>query len=739
MNAAFSINKVYEESININFTITGNLTTHTEFYILQTPAIKNVKKLNGFTTDIVQSQANGITFEYRTSFNNTTWTSWTFIDDGIITTDFLFENPNNNIDTYLQIRLTYYKTSNSLPDPIVREINIIGERKLDPIFEPYILTPDTPVIFTNQDTYKVYSITGFNTYLSDTNASVELTFRYTQNQGRLWSAWIPLTADNLKTIKFDPIRFCNFQFGFKNNESYDVKLNDLELIGEFNNITAGYKSIAKLGIKTQCNPLLAADADGCCKACSDCDTPWSGIDDTTDCKTCDDDIINLNDKSLWTSQIKLYNELNNYMNKANSWKVTYCLADPDGKGIDTILYEQQLHNIILMKDINIIVPDNQFPTDAPVFNGFDMDLMQTFEVHITKDTFKKAFGVEFRPGKKDILYFCDLNQLWEVNSQFPKRGFMNAETYYRVILIKYNDRKDRKFVDQGANDLIGALTKHTTLDDLFNIDNTQQLNKAAKDKKAIIDNSSQQYTPTTLISVRKSMDTKVIIKPEEIWNASLTVAKSVYQLPIKLTDPQTTKLVEYNLIDNVNKGDNRAISFWFKTEDYNSTYKYSILNNTNFGGIGYYVEIFNNTLKFVFNTTVYNLQIALSNDTWYCILINLNQIQQQVELAIYKRQDENGITLTDSKLLLVNKMIFDNVTPAEFILDANMYIGKCNTFDGTGNRKKWYLTNLRIYNTVVDSKTRSKVLNENVVNDNHLTLLVDNAEEKITLPNYGNI
>jgi hypothetical protein len=61
--------------------------------------------------------------------------------------------------------------------------------------------------------------------------------------------------------------------------------------------------------------------------------------------------------------------------------------------------------------VNIIVPNNQFPIENVNFSGLDMDLIQSFEVHILKETFKNIFGVEFRPSKYDVLYICDLNQL----------------------------------------------------------------------------------------------------------------------------------------------------------------------------------------------------------------------------------------------------------------------------------------------------------------------------------------
>jgi hypothetical protein len=84
---------------------------------------------------------------------------------------------------------------------------------------------------------------------------------------------MPLTVPNLQSLKFDTIKFCNFQFTFIKKNTNNVEIYDLELEGEFVNVTANYKTMAKFGLKTQCNPLIANVNDGCCDACSTCETP----------------------------------------------------------------------------------------------------------------------------------------------------------------------------------------------------------------------------------------------------------------------------------------------------------------------------------------------------------------------------------------------------------------------------------------------------------------------------------
>lgn len=339
---------------------------------------------------------------------------------------------------------------------------------------------------------------------------------------------------------------------------------------------------------------------------------------------------------------------------------------------------------------------------------------------------------------------CDMNQLWEVEQMWPMKGFMLAETYYRVLLKKYTDRASRQFAktDQGeeAKDFLDSITKYTTLDDLFEIDVDKDIKRNTKDLLSITDadNESQQYTEKTVMNIRSNINDVSNIIDNEIWNATLTVAKNAYEFPIKRAG---LKLIEYTTTDNnINLSDNRAISFWFKTEEYNPTYKWYIFNNYDeINNLGYKIDIYQGVMTLTINNNTHQLQVSsLQNDTWYSVLINIDQIKERIELAIYNRQSENGIGLNNSRLVLFNKIKIDNISPSTFTHNENIYIGGSDTLLNIGNNNKWYLTNLRLWNQVIPTKSRSTILNENVVSDANLTLIVDNAERKLELPKYGN-
>ena len=753
MTSNFSINRIFEENMLINFSIdAGTFTTNGQTFVIQHfSAIQNLSTLTKWDHSVTGGDANNyLTVEYRWSFDVITWSPWIVMPDDFNN----FLNPNTNPNIWLQVKYTF--VSDLTKQVKLTELNIDGVRTVAEIFQPVTIPSGNSVVYTNQDTYKVFSLQDFKIFLSSGNLSdLVVNFRFTQTQGRIWSQWIPLTTENLQVTKVERLKFCNFQFAFQNNGPGPMGIFDLELIGEFQNTTANYKTMSKMGLKTQCNPLAVKPAPtgpcddtkitsvecDTCIASSESLTPWNA--NINECAVCNDSsFVQINDKKLWGSQINLYSQLNDFISKTNSWKCTYLLTDPDGKGIDHILHEQQIHNVIAMKDINIMIPDNQFPVDNMNFAGLDLDLIQSFEIHVLKDTFKQTFGVEFRPGRRDIVYICDINQLWEVEQMFPKRGFMNAEVYYRVLMKKYNEKSSRQFAKttdgQNAKNFVTELTKYTTLDDLFGINENAEIKKNTKNKNnKTVENPSQQYTATSLLSIRKTM-TSAVIKKEEIWNASLTVAKSVYEMPIK---SKGIKLVEYNTTDKiVGKADNRAISFWLKTSDYDPTWDWTLLSNYDYtASKGYKISIFQGALTFLFNGNSWQIPLqGFNKDIWYSFLINVDQVQQKLELAVYHRQSEQGETLANSQLVLFNKMIFD-IVPDEFTHNEEIFIGGIDTFINSGNTHKWYITNIRIYNQVIDKTARHVVLNENVVTDAQLTILVDNAEKVFTVPHYGNL
>lgn len=325
---------------------------------------------------------------------------------------------------------------------------------------------------------------------------------------------------------------------------------------------------------------------------------------------------------------------------------------------------------------------------------------------------------------------------------FPHRGFMLSEVYYRVMLKKYNDNKARQGANtqdgQNAMNFLDNLTDHTSLDSMFF--NNEEDDKAQVTKNNKVNESEiEQHNSTTEMETRKVLNEISEIVEESLYNATLTVATNYYRFPIK---SKNKKLVEYKPTDNmVDANENRAINFWFKTQDYNIDYNYTLFHNyDNTDNVGYLVNLNNGYLNLQYNQNTYSLPIGqqMQNNVWYNILVNYDQIKRKCELAVYKRQSENGQFLNDSKLILVQKQKFD-IVPENMQHSEEIYIGGVDTGSYLGNQNNWYMTNIRLYNEVIPTKNRNIVLNEKITQDTNLLIFSDNAENYLDLPNYGNI
>ncbi len=762
ITSTYYVNKIFEADLKIDFIIgAGVFNTDGQFFIMQhAPAAQNVVKLDSFTeliTGTIDSN-NYFTREIRWSFNAQNWTSWVNLTDPVTG----FPTASTQLNTWFQIKYTWH--TNAAKTVTLQEVNLLGKRKVDPIFDPSIIGA-TPVVFTNADTYKVFNITDFIIYPELPSTGINIQFRYTQTQGRIWSPWYRLTKENLVSIKFDKIKFCNFQFGFQNTTGTPWSLYDLELVGEFQNITAAYATTAKFGLKTQCNPLLVtppptgpcdtncmdgntyapcttgADGKSCCAACSDCAVPWSIY--TGDCGPKNginaDALYKKNTRAALGNRPALNAILDAVSSVRNGWTVTYGLSDPEGKGTDIILHEHQLSNIIMTQNIDVIVPNNQFPNSGVSLSTLDLDLLQTFEVHIVKEQFKNKFGVEFRPGTMDIMYLCDWNQMWEVDTIIPERRAFNQETYWRVTLIKYSDRKSRKFTNAGDKSLVDALTKHTSLNSLFGMQEDAEYQKVSQNANTKIDNTSQLFSHQSVNTVVNKVGAKVQYLKDLVTNGTVTLSETQYGLPLT---SKGLKLVEYNPTDRSMKGgDNRGISMWFKTDAFENEWDWTLFSNYDYTNAkGYKLDMLDGSMNFTVNSNTWQLPLnsMIQPNTWYCILINLHQQQETLEMVVYKRQQEDGYS-SDSKLLQVLKMEWI-IVPQEFSHTESMFVGGVDlkNNNASGLSKQWYLTNIRVYKQNLPKGKRNVVLNEKVPNDAHLTLLCDNAET-FKMDDYGNI
>lgn len=601
-----------------------------------------------------------------------------------------------------------------------------GKWNVNVIDEPIIdINPgNSPVIFDVKDSYKVFKLDGYELVSrNDTFLSIE--YRISQDNRRSWSSWTILTDDNIKTHKIDPIRFFNIQYKFIHTGNVgSIQIRDLNFYGNFINISENYKTSNVFGLRENCKNGLVGN---------------SGLDASSGSNNLTMGSNLKSEQSIWSTMecsegdlfnpynlgeaIDLYDKLANDVTKLGGWAVEYFRTEPDENGIDHSIHEYSLHGVVAKGDVKIMVPDNQFPSNQVAFNQFDLGLLESFEVHLTKQEFKEIFGPQFRPKKEDFLWFCDLSRMYRIEHAQAIRDFGNSSIYYKLILGKYNKRADVKPINSSLQQRISEIVKNSTLDELFGTDM-----RAHKDEVA----NKEQFETLSNTHERVRSDINATVERDLIDNAELVISKYHYDLSNIQTGSDAVIYQKSDLY--LKKGENRSFIAWFKFNEYYDNDEHNLLENFNVDlDKGYKFDISNGNLISNINGTQYILDVSqhLDDEVWYCVLINIDQRQRKISHYLYKRNvirevDAGALNSTKLKLLTSNELPY---IPNEYELDVGDLTMKIK-----GSVMK--ITNLRIFNDVIPDDQHTKILNQQIIRDSDHAILADNANKIYFLPNY---
>lgn len=766
----YNLTKRIDETYIISFTgepqnITGN------GFVFKTDVIKDIISINSFI-DKTEGENNVVYFKKYFKYRvNDKWSDLLPIED--------INNITITPCDEFQLELYYYKTvdgKDTIPPTqlFVNYIIITGKYKLSTYDSEAILENEgDSVILKPKDIYKVFSLSGFSVYATSQNYNIK--YRFTQDVGRTYTQWEPLTTDNISTIRLNPVRFAQVEYLITNTSNEPIIIYDIILEGDFQNVSANYLKTNRYGLKQDCITALQSSVYNNINkdfftSCISSYQLNTNIASEIDAQNSDPTkVSNYWNPYQYQKITDFANLLGNHVSTIFGWTVEYHLTDPDGKGIDKYLHEYTLKNIVDVKKIKVIVPDNKFPVEHVLINQFNLNLFDTFEIHIMKDEFKKAFGISKRPSEDDIIYICEANMLYYVKHAQAKKDIMNASTYYKLILEKYEHKTNiRNLVEESKNQ-IEELTNNTTIDELFG--------KDIKDTENQIANKEQTY-PTTFDKIRHTISPKVIIVKHDIYVDNFVVSKQYYDLSNSSIKNKTA--VDYTKIDNVlKKSDNRSFIFWFnfnngydvnKTPNNKMFQKYNIekniefnlLNNYNSSGLGYKIYYKTDSLIIKLNDETFKLTKELMTNIWYAGVINLNQRLGEISLYIYRRNSNINVTLIQENSLLKTTAIYNSqeyndllsqgyrpVDNTEDVVSTNLELVASKTY--SMNPKEFIiddslkligsnikLTNIRVLDEVVPETSITNVLKEYILRDEQHIILADNAIKTLITTRFFN-
>jgi hypothetical protein len=724
---------IISDKFNISATqsspdVTPYLNNIDDEYIISFTDLQSVSKFTKFTYDTLGlTETRYLVQYYRISRNGDTWSNWIDLKKDITnfpTVDVLdplyidikwVRKGTNNIGS---IRILEYSLEGILDRPVVDDGSTVkvnaGETQL--IKPPYIYK-----VFRIDDV-EIISATGL---LPDT----ELKYRYSQDNSRTWSEWEILTKENISTKRITPVRFFEIEYMLINNSSSQVRVQDINLIGNFQNVTLDSQKSNLYGIRECCQSNIngAYDANGNFIPNTNLNTTGGGHCDTTSQfkpMSADQQALLYNPYNQ-TTAVNLLNQLSNDAQQIFGHKVIYFVTDPDRNGYDYSLHEYSLYNIVCEAEIKVSVEGNNFPDSQITMNQFDLNLFETMEVHITKEQFKTQFGVQRRPSKEDFLYFCNLNRMYQVDHAQQFRGFNNTAVYYKLILKKFNQKSNVQSGTSEIKNKIDMLTQNSTINELFGLE-------AAQDKASIA--NKPEFKPLTKDQIR--LEYKATIDKELIENSSTVISKSNYDLT---SVDFGTPAVEYFNLDPILKvSDNIGFSVWFNINNYILDEVYNLFDyydNTNL--IGWSVNLISDKISVVLNSDIYDFSltgltdvIALDEEVWYCYVLNVDQRNRKVNQYIYKRSvdfEEDAAKLTSTVL----NQVYSNeqvIVPIEYQIEGvNPVI--------LGSDMK--LTNIRLFADIIPESTHNKILNQYVMReDSKYLVFADNANSRLYLPNF---
>ena len=450
--------------------------------------------------------------------------------------------------------------------------------------------------------------------------------------------------------------------------------------------------------------------ESCPQFCVECTDPFA-FDGCANIEVeCDTNLFNPYNLN---KSVNVYKQLVGLTSDIFGHSVQYFRTEADARTKDVTLMEYSLFNVVDKKDLKILVPDNEFPEEAATFDIFGMEFAE-FEIHIVAEEFEKVFGKGKKPRSKDYMYIPLINRMYEVSSLSLADEFNHTSSYWRVKLVKYQDRSAvLKNEFEVATD-----TLFTGVEEVFG-----EEQKAEQEK---VTNPQQFQTVTTAYrdGIRGFIDQSLSIVDYDLKNRWTVVSKNYYDLAkVK----ENVVALEYALKSKLTSEDNLALTLWFSPQfDSNDASEYQLFGDLQ-AMAGFKVFASNQSIRMFVNGVDYTFEhnTPFIKGEWYGLVLNINNKFLQSSVGLYhldlsvnkgngapnRPQDANN------NLQEVYSHVLELGQPLVWDTDSNYHL--------RGN--SMHMTNIRLFTNVIEEEQHHNILNQYVVRDNQLSIIIDNA------------
>ena len=237
----------------------------------------------------------------------------------------------------------------------------------------------------------------------------------------------------------------------------------------------------------------------------------------------------------------------------------YIKLNPNSGSKDLTFKEYALMNVESIKQVKIVIQDNQMPSSKPEFSDWGLDWQTDWEVEVTKGSFATAFGNTAQPMEGDLVYIPMMKRMWMVNGAYEEKkdGFMWIATTFKLALTKYQEKDSVILGD--AQDFVDNIVK-TKYEDLFDEDDNSTLDSGEASTESPKFAAASLYPVFESDAIRKYITCDTIdIRQNSLYEEGTLVSDSMYEF---LNHGIQSRIIYQNKYC----GDEMSMSFIIKTE-----------------------------------------------------------------------------------------------------------------------------------------------------------------------------
>lgn len=412
----------------------------------------------------------------------------------------------------------------------------------------------------------------------------------------------------------------------------------------------------------------------------------------------------------------LYEQLSEAVSTIVGIPCYYIKLNPHAGSRDMTFKEYALYGVDSIKQLKIVIQNNEMPSSKPEFTDFGLDWQTDWEVEVTKESFATAFGIEAQPLENDLIYIPMMKRMWMVNYAYEekKTGFMWNSSTFKLALVKYQEKDS---VDLGdTQTFVDAIVK-TKYEDLFGEDDNSTLASNEDATEAPLYAANRLYNIYESDAVRKYMTCDSInISANSVYYKGALIADSKYEFLYPSMKSRIVYQKKYC-------GENLSMSFIInalmtpKFEDAFisiGTLKVKILQE------GSNVSIYINKNK--------TLKISISTNTVFFIVIRWSRDMNLFDMHAYKYTYNQNIPLYKVSNGHRYFDIDNPVSEHKARYDTGLSVDTRSDVE-IGNIWGW-LTNFKLFDVYVDDLSD---LLQMYPNHQHL-LINDTARKLVDLP-----